>query len=408
MQVHLGTAAPRLLAVLAAVVLVGAAVAGGAAGDTPREAGAQASIRPAGADATFSTIFASPLGMEGLTGDRDGNLYVAARGGDPCPVFRIAAAGGTPAVVGTIPAPCSPSGIALDADGRVFAADGGEVLVLTPNAASPPSATVFAANVPGANGIAFDRGGALWVSDGTTGQGRVWRVGPDGVPVEVFRVQPMVNDVNVVNGVGGIGRDPRSLPPGTVTITPEGRSAANTAGSQHLVANGLAFDADGDLYIGDTARGAIWKVDFDRHGSLRSPVGCDTTFTPNTLCLDNVAVAHPYLEGVDGIALDRAGNVWAAANERNAIVVATRGGRVVEFFRNPPDAATRLRNEGPMEFPTSPFLTGRTLCVTHSDGSRRDNFPNTGGEVGPDMTDRAKITCLDQRLPVPGLPLPVG
>jgi hypothetical protein len=60
-----------------------------------------------------------------------------------------------------------------------------------------------------------------------------------------------------------------------------------------------------------------------------------------------------------------------------------------------------------MEFPTSPFLLRDRLCLTHSDGSRRDNFPNTGGEVGPQLPGRAKISCLDQPLRVPGLPLPV-
>jgi sugar lactone lactonase YvrE len=159
--------------------------------------------------------------------------------------------------------------------------------------------------------------------------------------------------------------------------------------------------------VADTARGAIWKVKLGRGGALRSPVGCDTTFTANTLCLDNVFVAHPFLEGADGIALDRAGNIWVAANERNAVVVVTRDGRTVEFFRNAPDAGTRLRNNGPLEFPTSPFLTGRTLCLTHSDGSRRDNFPNTGGEAAPGTPAVAKISCLDQPLRVPGLPLPV-
>jgi sugar lactone lactonase YvrE len=266
---------------------------------------------------------------------------------------------------------------------------------------------VFAAGVPGANGLAFDRKGALWVSDGGTGQGRVWKVGADGVPTEMFRIQPMVNEVNLVDGVGGVGRDPRSLPPGTVTVTPTGRSAANTLGSQHIVANGLAFSAGGTLFVADTARGAIWKVAFDRSGRVSSPVGCDTTFTADTLCLDNVFVAHPYLEGADGIALDRAGTIWVAANERNAVVAVNARGRVVEVARNAPDPSTRLRNEGPLEFPTSPFLNGRTLCLTHSDGSRRDNFPNTGGEVGPQGPQLAKISCLDQRLDVPGLPLPV-
>jgi len=35
---------------------------------------------------------------------------------------------------------------------------------------------------------------------------------------------------------------------------------------------------------------------------------------------------------------------------------------------------------------TSPVLTGRSLCVTSSDGARRDNAPNTPGEG-------AKVSC---------------
>jgi sugar lactone lactonase YvrE len=368
-----------------------------------------AEVRPAGAGATFTTAFGSPLGIEGLTADAKGNLYTAGRNAaGACPVSRVPAGGGAAVVVGTIPAPCGPTGLTFDAHGRLYVASSGQVVVLTPDAASPPAATVFAAGVPGANGVAFDRAGNLWVSDGGTGQGRVWRVGPDGVPAEMFRVQPMVNDVNLVNGVGGVGRDPRSLPPGTVTITPDGRAAADTAGSQHIVANGLAFTPDGSvLYVADTARGAIWAVRLDRTGAVRSPTGCDATFTADTLCLTDVFVAHPLLEGADGIALDVVGNIWVAANERNAVVVVTRGGRVLEFFRNAPDPATRLRNTGPMEFPTSPYLAGRRLCVTQSDGSRRDNAPSTGGEATPTGTVRAKVTCLDARLPAPGLPLPI-
>ncbi|MGH3326605.1 MAG: SMP-30/gluconolactonase/LRE family protein [Streptomycetales bacterium] len=407
MQEHLARASLRVLAVLA-VAAVATPPLVDALADTRRPAGdGESVIRPAGGQASFTTVFPSPLGIEGLTGDGEGNLYSAGRGGDPCPVWRARTSGGVATVVGTIPAPCSPSGIALDSAGDLFVADGDEVYTLTPDAADPPAATVFAGGVPGANGLAFDSRGDLWVSDGTTGQGRVWRVGTDGAPAEVFRIQPMVNEVNVVEGVGGVGRDPRSLPPGTVTVTPNGRSAANTAGSQHLVANGLAFAEDGTLYVADTGRGAIWRITFDQGGNLRSPVGCDTTFTPNTLCLDNVVVSHPYLEGADGIALDRGGNIWTAANERNAIVVASPQGRVLEFFRNPADEATQLRNQGPLEFPTSPFLDGRTLCLAHSDGSRRDNFPSSGGEVGPSGPARAKISCLDQPLATQGMPLPV-
>jgi sugar lactone lactonase YvrE len=399
----------RTLAVLAVAALVGALLVHEVSGGSGAQAEAATPIQPAGPDASFTTVFSSPVGIEGLTGDRNGNLYTAGRGDTSCPITRVPAGGGTPVLVGSIAAPCGPAGLAFNADGRLFITNGDTIVTLRPNASNPPTATVFATGVPGANGVAFDSDGNLWTGDGTTGQGRVWRVGPrGGAGVEMFRVQPMVNDVNVVNGVGGIGRDPRSLPPGSVTITPNGRAAADTAGSQHLVANGLAFSDDGrTLFIGDTARGAIWRVELDSHGDPRSPVGCDTTFPADTLCLDNVFVAHPFLEGTDGIALDRDGNIFAAANERNAVVVVTPEGRVVEFFRNAPDGTTRLRNGGPLEFPTSPFLSGRRLCLTNSDGNRRDNSPNSAGEAAPGTATVAKINCLDQDLPVEGLPLPI-
>jgi sugar lactone lactonase YvrE len=339
--------------------------------------------RPLKPDARWTTVFKPPAGVsiEGLTADRRGDLYAPGRGVVPCPVFRVR--GGTSTVVGTLPGPCSPAGLTFGPDGRLYIADTDRIMVLRPDPAAPPTATVYASGVPGANGVAFDERGALWVSDGTTGQGRVWKVGRDGVPAEAFRIQPLANDVVP----GGVGRDVRGLPPGTITITDAGRQASNTLGSQHLVANGLAFDRDGSLVVADTARGALWRVSLDRRGAVRSRVGCDTTFTPNTLCLDAIWVQHPYLEGADGIVLDGDGNVFVAANERNAVAVVTRRGEVREYFRNAPAAATRLRNEGPLEFPTSPVLVGRTLCLTHSDGARRDNSPATPGE-GP------KVSCV--------------
>lgn len=376
--------------------------------------------------ATFSTRITTPLVVEGLTGDNQGNLYTSGRNagaGVPCPVWRIALASPALIVVGFVPPPsptaqCSPSGLAFNSAGNLFISEGDKVYTLTPNAASPPTATVFAAGVPGTNGLAFDREGNLWTGDGTTGQGRVWKITPAGVVAEKFRVQPMANEVNLIGGVGGVGRDVRSLPTGTITVTPTSRNAANTLGSQPLVANGLAFNHSGDLFIADTARGAIWKVEFDRHGNVESPMGCDTTFTANTLCLDNIFVTHPALEGADGIALDRAGNIWVDANERNAVVVATRHGRVIEVFRNAPDPVTRLRNGGPnvdatkiLETPTSPFLLGDTLCTANSDGNRRDNSPSSAGEIDGAgagiVKPRGKISCMDQQLPVRGLPLPL-
>ena len=341
--------------------------------------------RPLGDDASWTTVHTNAAGLEGLAADAKGNLYSPTRGGAAgCSVVRVPASGGAAVTVGTIPGECTPAGLAFDKRGDLYVTDAPDIYRLRPSASSPPVATVFATGVPGANGVAFDERGALWVSDGNTGQGRVWRIrGSGGAPEEMFRVQPMAN-------AAGVGREARPLPPGT---------------PQAIVANGLAFDRDGSLFVADTARGAIWRAEIGRHGQVRSEVGCDTTFSSNTLCLSNVLVQHPALEGADGIALDRAGNIVTAVNERNAVVVATQRSGVVELFRNPVSSAG-LRNAGPLEFPTSPVIVGKTLCLAHSDAPRRDNAPNTAGEVTPDGPDRAKLSCLEDRLPVEGLPLP--
>lgn len=376
----------------------------------------------AAATAAYGASFTTPSittlrVIEGLTNDDHGNLYTPGRAlavGEDCPVWRVNLGSPVLTVVGLIPAPatgmCSPSGLAFDRFGKLYVTQTDQIYSFVPDATAspPPMATVFASGIPGTNGLAFDKAGNLWTGDGTTGQGRVWKISTAGVVTEVFRIQPMANEVNLVAGVGGVGRDVRSLPTGTITVAPTTRNAANTSGSQPLVANGLAFDRHGNLFVADTARGAIWKVRFRSDGSVASKMGCDTTFTANTLCLDSVFVAHPYLEGADGIVLDAIGNIWVDANERNAIVfVDVLGLTVTEVFRNPPDALTNLRNAGPLETPTSPVLVGRKFCTAHSDGNRRDNSPNTAGEIGGPGQPKGKISCMDQDVFIPGAALPV-
>ena len=401
-------------------------------------------------NATFTTLITIPRPVEGLTGDNTDNLYI---GGStsatavppinpPCPIWRINRHNPSLTEVGQVPASlassCGFSGIAFDELGNLYQADGtaGRIYTVKPKAViPPPDATIFASGVPGTNGLAFDQDCNLWTGDGTTGQGRVWKItgpGANCAPptpvncVEVFRIQPLSNEVNLVSGVGGVGRDVRDLPPGTITVTPTSRNASNTAGSQPLVANGIAFDHDGrTMFVIDTARGALWKVEFDKKGNVSSPMGCDSTFTPNTLCLSDIFVAHPILEGGDGIALDKEENIWVDANERNAVAVVTKKGDVFEIFRTPVNLPTPvpfqagLRNAGDqsvgnnhiLEFPTSPFLSGKVFCTSQSDGDRRDNSPRSAGEIdGSGATagkKLGKISCMDQELKIPGLPLPV-
>jgi hypothetical protein len=184
---------------------------------------------------TFSTLITTPLAIEGITSDYMGNLYVPGRTpapGLPCPVWRVNIANPSLVLVGNVPAPsatgqCSPSGLAFDRFGKLYVTQTDSIYSFFHNSSLPPTGTLFASGVPGANGVAFDRNGNLWTGDGTTGQGRVWTISPTGVVTEMFRVQPLSNDVNLVDGVGGVGRDVRTLPTGAITVTPTTRNAEN-------------------------------------------------------------------------------------------------------------------------------------------------------------------------------------
>src|SRR5262249_14400751 len=131
------------LAATAFVLLAGSAIGGHKPGTAP-------------ASASWATVVETTLGIEGLTGDDEGNLYVPARGGGAaCPVWRVDSAGPanqTPAVVGSVAPPCGPAGLAFGPDGRLYVtglgAAGDQIGVLTPDAASPPVATVFASGTP--------------------------------------------------------------------------------------------------------------------------------------------------------------------------------------------------------------------------------------------------------------------
>src|SRR5207248_3990056 len=168
--------------------------------------------------------------------------------------------------------------------------------VLTPSSSAPPIATQFATGVPGANGIAFDKQGALWATDGTTALGRVWRVpAPGGAGVEMFRVPMMA-------APHGVGRQVQTLQP-----------APSGPNPQSIVANGIEFSKDGSsVYVADTARGAVWEASLDAKGNVISELGCDTAYPANALCSDSLLVEHPQLEGADGLVLDESGDIWVA------------------------------------------------------------------------------------------------
>jgi sugar lactone lactonase YvrE len=273
--------------------------------------------------------------VESITADRNGMLYVADRVTGN--ILRVDPKAPAPVVVARIESRevqgrrvnADPSGLAFDAQGDLFIASGpfAEVVRVRAadlNPAKPGRAQTWATGTPGANGIAFDRQGNLFVSGGASGV--VFRIASSGGVA-----QPAVQVEKFV----------RTLPDGKT--------------QQQIVANGLAFDAQGVLHIADPARGALWKVAIGADGKGAAPA---------------LLAQHVLLEGADGMAFDRAGRLWVTSNEINAVVAVTPAGAVQPMARN--------TSAGPLEFPSAIAFVGDRGYVSNFDVPRRDNLDASG------------------------------
>jgi sugar lactone lactonase YvrE len=274
--------------------------------------------------------------VESIAADHKGMLYACDRVSGN--VWRIDPANPKLVVVGRVQERevggkknrANVSGIVFNAAGDLYLAAGGfsEVLRirgrnLDPN--NPGVAQTFAVETEGANGIAFDKNGYLYVSGGRNG--RVYRTGPEGGRAQVLS-----------------------------QIAPHSRKLPDGKSEQALTANGIVFDRQGStLYITDTARGAIWKLVIGASGNA----GQAALMTQTAL-----------LEGADGPAFDSQGNLWVAANERNAVVLVQPDGRAFDVQKND--------SKGPLEFPTAVVFVGATAYVSNFDTPRRDNLAADG------------------------------
>lgn len=273
--------------------------------------------------------------VESITADQQGRLYLPDRiTGN---IFRVEPKAPQPVVVGRVEAReikgkkvnADASGLAFNQQGDLFIATGPfrEVVRIRGadlNPQKPGTAETFAAGTEGANGIAFDKQGNLYVSGGRSG--KVYRVGPGGGAAQEFAA--------------------------IETFT---RTLGDGKTQQAIVANGLAFDAQGALYVADTARGAIWKVTVGADGKAGAPA---------------LLARSLLLEGADGLAFDGSGRLWVTANERNALVTVSADGKVREVAKND--------SKGPLEFPSAIAFVGDTGYVSNFDQARRDNFALDG------------------------------
>ena len=273
--------------------------------------------------------------VENITADRNGILFTSDRVTGN--VLRVDPKSPNPVVVGKVESrtidgkkvDAATGGIAFDTKGDLYiaAAPFSEVVRIKAadlNAAKPGIAQTFATGVPGANGIAFDSLGTLFVSGGTSGI--VYSVGANG-----GAAQPVVQ----------IDRNVRTLP--------------NSTATQAIVANGLKFDAKGVLHVADTSRGAVWRVIIGADGKGGKPA---------------LLTQSPLLEGADDMAFSSNGDLWVAANEQNAIVSVSPAGVVKSIAKN--------GSQGPLEFPAALVFVGNIAYVVNFDVPRRDNLDASG------------------------------
>lgn len=280
----------------------------------------QATAWERGTAETFATL---PSGFgypEGITVDRQGNLYVATfavnAGGQPGQLFVYDPQGHLVRQVSVADSSNLLLGLAFHPQsGALLVLDFGNPRVLSVDPVSGAS-SVFAtipmlAGSPGPNALTFDRDGNVYVSDSF--QGIIWRIDPTGATVV-----PWVND-----------------------------PLLRTSGVPPFGANGLEFNRDESaLFVANTGDDRI----------IRIPVSGGTPGTAQVFANS--------VNGADGLIIDEHDNLWVAANQADEIVVIDPTGKVIAKLGDFDGIDRRGAPRG-LLFPASPVRFGGWIYVTN-------------------------------------------
>lgn len=266
---------------------------------------ASGSVDGRGAEARF-------LYPSGVAVDANGNVFVGDAGNNT--IRKITPAGvvttlaglagqkGSADGAGTAARFSAPYGVAVDASGNVYVADMNNhtIRVVTPAGAATTIAgspglsgtangTGGAARFNGPTGVALDAAGNLYVAD--TGNSAIRLVGPGGA-------------VSTFAGLPG-----------------QGGSADGLVGSARFAfPTGVAVDASGNVYVGDTNNGTIRRISLGVVSTLAGTAG-------QIGSADGAGVAARFW-APSGLAVDRSGNVFVADMDNFTIRKVTPAGAV--------------------------------------------------------------------------------
>jgi uncharacterized protein (TIGR03437 family) len=250
----------------------------------------------------------------------------------------------------------APENVAVDAGGNVYIVDSGLIRKVSSTGVISTVAGTLAIGGDGGpaaaaqmfspSGMAFDRAGALYISDAANN--RVRKVTPAGI-ISTFAG----NGVQGFNGDGGPAASAQLLNPqglaldakgnlyiadasnhrvrmvtpsgiiGTIAgpgvLAPDIIDSPEPVYSEIFTPVGLAVGGDGSVYFSDVDNNRVRKVNPD--GTISNVAGNGTPGFSG----DGAAAGSAQLNGPQGLAIDSAGNLYIADSNNNRIRRITRG-----------------------------------------------------------------------------------
>jgi hypothetical protein len=236
----------------------------------------------------FATLPAGAPNPEGITVDRNGDVYVTGFNpliAGPGKVFVFDNDGDLKRTLTVSDSSNALLGIAFHPITRqllVIDFGAGNVLAVNPLTGA---STVFSA-IPGGglNALTFDRAGKVYISD--SGRGIIWRTAMTGGEAAVWKSDALL----LPNGFPAFG------------------------------ANGLDFNKhETALFVANTANDTIVSI-----AATDSPTG-----SPTGKVAGKAEVLTNSINGADGLFLDEHDNIWVCANQSDEIVVVDKTGKAI-------------------------------------------------------------------------------
>jgi len=257
-------------------------------------------VSPAGAVTTFASGFNFP---QGIALDASGNVYVAdtynyvirkvTSGGVVTTLAGALGLSGSADGIGSAARFFAPSGVAVDASGNIYVADNGNSTI---RKVTPSGAVATLAGSPGMSGT----------SDGIGSAARFCF--PYGIAIDAS------GNLYVADGSGNAIR---KVTPGGVVTTLAGNFHSGSVDGVGTAARfhdpfGIAVDANGNVYVADTANHTIRELAAD--GSVTTLGGSPGTSGSSDGFGSDARFFNP-----SGVAVDANGNLYVADLDNNRI-----------------------------------------------------------------------------------------